>query len=91
MSSKTLCDHYTISSKNRIELIRIIKKDSSINEIIKNSSILVKNKYNRYEHRINTELTPKISIAIVSIIRKAVIEPLKYFSFNLPHHSNIEA
>ncbi len=30
----------------------IIEKDSKINEIIKNSSILVKNKYNRYEHRI---------------------------------------
>ena len=24
------------------------------------------------------------------IIGKAVIEPLKYFSFNLPHRSNIE-
>ena len=31
-----------------------------------------------------------ISLAIVSIIGKAVIEPLKYFSFNLPHRSNIE-
>ena len=30
----------------------IIEKDSRINEIIKNSSILVKNKYNRYEPRI---------------------------------------
>ena len=30
----------------------IIEKDSRINEIIKNSSILVKGKYNRYEPRI---------------------------------------
>ncbi len=30
----------------------IKEKESKINEIIKNSSILVKNKYNRYEHRI---------------------------------------
>ena len=40
---------------NRLDIVKdwdIIEKDSSINEIIKNSSILVKNKYNRYEHRI---------------------------------------
>ncbi len=37
---------------DKVKDLVIIEKASKINEIIKNSSILVKNKYNRYEHRI---------------------------------------
>ncbi len=47
----------------------IIEKDSSINEIIKNSSILVKNKYNRYEHRIK----PKYPLYINQFINTIII------------------
>ena len=46
-----------------------IEKDSSINEIIKNSSILVKNKYNRYEHRIK----PKYPLYINQFINTIII------------------
>ena len=48
---------------NRLDKVKdckIIEKDSSINKIIKNSSILVKNKYNRYATRIK----PKYPIDI---------------------------
>ena len=51
------------------KLIQIIEKDSSINEIIKNSSILVKNKYNRYEHRIK----PKYPLYINQFINTIII------------------
>ncbi len=47
----------------------IIEKGSSINEIIKNSSILVKNKYNRYEHRIK----PKYPLYINQFINTIII------------------
>ena len=47
----------------------IIEKDSRINEIIKNSSILVKNKYNRYEHRIK----PKYPLYINQFINTIII------------------
>ena len=47
----------------------IIEKGSSINEIIKNSSILVKNKYNRYEHRIK----PKYPLHINQFINTIII------------------
>ena len=56
----------------QLEIIKdwdIIKKDSSINEIIKNSSILVKNKYNRYEHRIK----PKYPLYINQFINTIII------------------
>jgi len=46
----------------------IIEKDSRINEIIKNSSILVKNKYNRYEAIINPNATLYINQFINTII-----------------------
>jgi len=45
----------TILIDNRLDKVRdwkIIENDSNINKIIKNTSILVKNKYNRYELRI---------------------------------------
>ena len=47
----------------------IIEKDSRINEIIKNSSILVKNKYNRYEIRIK----PKYPLYINQFINTIII------------------
>ncbi len=47
----------------------IIEKVSSINEIIKNSSILVKNKYNRYEYRIK----PKYPLYINQFINTIII------------------
>ena len=46
----------------------IIEKDSSINEIIKNSSILDKNKYNRYATRIKPEYPLYINQFINTII-----------------------
>ena len=52
---------------NRLDKVKdckIIEKDSSINKIIKNSSILVKNKYNRYATRIK----PKFFIIFFIII-----------------------
>ncbi len=48
------------------EIIEIV---SSINKIIKNSSILVKNKYNRYEHRIK----PKYPLYINQFINTIII------------------
>ncbi len=47
----------------------IIEKVSSINDIIKHSSILVKNKYNRYEHRIK----PKYPLYINQFINIIII------------------
>ena len=47
----------------------IIEEDSRINEIIKNSSILVKNKYNRYELRIK----PKYPLYINQFINTIII------------------
>ena len=47
----------------------IIEEDSRINEIIKNSSILVKNKYNRYEPRIK----PKYPLYINQFINTIII------------------
>ncbi len=46
----------------------IIEKDSSINNIIKNASILVKNKYNRYEDRIKPKYPLYINQLIITII-----------------------
>ena len=47
----------------------IIEEDSRINEIIKNSSILVKNKYNRYEPGIK----PKYPLYINQFINTMII------------------
>ncbi len=47
----------------------IIEKFSSINEFIKNSSMLVKNKYNRYEHRTK----PKSPLYINQFINTIII------------------
>ena len=48
---------------------KIIEKDSSINGIIKNSSILVKNIYNRYENKIK----PKYPLYINQFINTTII------------------
>ncbi len=47
----------------------IIEKVSRINEITKNSSLLVKNKYNRDEHRIK----PKYALCINQFINTIII------------------
>ena len=54
---------------DRVKDWEIIEKDSSINEIIKNSSIRVKNKYNRYEPVIK----PKYPLYINQFINTIII------------------
>ena len=47
----------------------IVEKDSSINEIIKNTSILVKNTYNRYEDKIK----PKYPLYTNQLINTIIV------------------
>ena len=70
---------------NRLDKVKdweIIEKGSNINEIIKNSSILVKNKYNRYGHGI----IPKYPIKTM-LVNSAI----NFWTINdsyFPHYCN---